>query len=60
MKEFKFRGDSLFLKTFKTYRDNFVLEIETGKDQYPLIKDIPELEEGKSYEITIKEIEQNV
>ena len=42
----KFEGYDLFLKTFASNKDRFRVEIETGLDQYEVIKQIPSLPKG--------------
>lgn len=52
--EIKFNGDDIFLKTFKSNKDSFRVEIDCGRDSYDIIKEIPMLPDGVIYEITIK------
>ena len=49
----EFRGDNLFLKTFKTNKDSFRVEIDCGRDSYDVIKEIPMLPNGL-YKIAIE------
>ena len=51
--EIKFNGDDIFLKTFKSNKDSFRVEIDCGRDSYDIIKEIPMLPQGV-YEIIIK------
>ncbi len=53
--EIKFTGYNIFLHTFKSNRDSFRVEIDCGKDDYHVLKEIPEMPEG-AYEIIIKPI----
>ena len=52
----EFVGETPFLKTFKSNRDSFRVEIDTGKYSWEQIKDIPNLPEG-TYKVTIETIE---
>ena len=51
----QFNGYDLFLKTFKSNKDSFRVEIDCGKESYDVLKEIPNLPEGV-YKITITPI----
>lgn len=55
MEKIEFKGYGLFLRTFKSNRDSFRIEIEAGKESYNVLKEIPNLPEGV-YRITIEPI----
>ena len=51
----EFNGYGIFLKTFKSNKDSFRVEIDAGKESYDVLKEIPNLPEGL-YKITIEPI----
>lgn len=51
----QFDGYGIFLKTFKSNKDSFRVEIDCGKESYDVLKEIPNLPEGV-YKITIEPI----
>lgn len=55
MEKITFNGYGLFLRTFKSNKDSFRVEIETGKDSYDVLKEIPNMPEGV-YKITIEPV----
>lgn len=53
--KFEFIGYDIFLKTLKSNKDSFRVEIETGKDQYNALKEIPNMPQGL-YKVIIEPI----
>lgn len=58
MEKITFNGYGLFLRTFKSNKDSFRVEIEAGKDSYDVLKEIPNMPEGV-YRITIEPVIEN-
>jgi len=51
----EFTGETPFVKTFKSNRDSYRVEIDTGKYSLEAITQIMQLSEDKTYKITIEE-----
>jgi hypothetical protein len=58
MEKIEFSGSNIFLRTFKSNKDSFRVEIDAGIDSYQILKEIPNLPEGL-YKITIEPIDIN-
>lgn len=54
----EFIGETPFVKTFKSNRDSYRVEIDTGKYSLEAITNLMQLPADKNYKITIEDISE--